>query len=69
MAEKYFDKCLTLKNRQINYQAFYLVLQIIIYERYMRKETNECKFIIENKNELKKDIKTLEEAWDKIKNY
>ena len=35
----------------------------------MRKETNECKFIIENKNELKKDIKTLEEAWDKIKNY
>ena len=35
----------------------------------MRKERNECKFINENKNELEKDIKTLEEAWDKIKNH
>ena len=36
---------------------------------YMRKERDQCKFTIENKNELKKDIKTLEDVWDKIKNY
>ena len=34
---------------------------------YMREERDECKFIIENKNELKKDIKILENAWDKIR--
>ena len=34
---------------------------------YMREERGECKFIIENKNELKKDIKILEDAWDKIR--
>ena len=34
---------------------------------YMREERDECKFIIENKNELKKDIKILEDAWDKIR--
>ena len=33
----------------------------------MREERDECKFIIENKNELKKDIKILEDAWDKIR--
>ena len=33
----------------------------------MREERDECKFIIENKNELKKDIKILENAWDKIR--
>ena len=26
---------------------------------YMREKRDECKFTIENKNELKKDIKTL----------
>ena len=36
---------------------------------YIREEIDEYKFTIENKNELKKDIKTLEDAWDKIKNY
>ena len=36
---------------------------------YIREEIDKCKFTIENKNELKKDIKTLEDAWDKIKNY
>ena len=35
----------------------------------MREEKRECKFTIENKNELKKYIKTLEDAWDKIKIY
>ena len=34
----------------------------------MREERGECKFTIENKTELKKDI-TLEGAWDTIKNY
>ena len=34
---------------------------------YMRKERDECKFTIENKNELKKDIKTLEDACDKLR--
>ena len=34
---------------------------------YMREERDERKFIIENKNELKKDIKILEDAWDKIR--
>ena len=33
----------------------------------MREERDERKFIIENKNELKKDIKILEDAWDKIR--
>ena len=36
---------------------------------YMREERGECKFTIENKTELKKDIITLEGAWDTIKNY
>ena len=36
---------------------------------YMREERDECKFTIENKNEPKKDIKTLEDARDTIKNY
>ena len=36
---------------------------------YMREERDECKFTVENKNELKKDTKVLEDAWDKIKNY
>ena len=36
---------------------------------YIREEIDKCKLTIENKNELKKDIKTLEDAWDKIKNY
>ena len=36
---------------------------------YIREEIDKCKFAIENKNELKKDIKTLEDAWDSIKNY
>ena len=36
---------------------------------YIREETDKSKLTIENKNELKKDIKTLEDAWDKIKNY
>ena len=35
----------------------------------MREERDEYELKIENKNELKKDIKTLEAAWDKIKNY
>ena len=35
----------------------------------MREEKDEYELKIENKNELKKDIKTLEVAWDKIKNY
>ena len=35
----------------------------------MKEERDECKFTIENKNELKEDIKTLEDAWDKIKNH
>ena len=35
----------------------------------MREERDEYELKIENKNELKKDIKTLEVAWDKIKNY
>ena len=36
---------------------------------YIREEIDKCKFTIENKNELKKDIKTLEDVWDKVKNY
>ena len=36
---------------------------------YIREEIDKCKFTIENKNELKKDIKTLKDAWDNIKNY
>ena len=36
---------------------------------YMREERGECKFTIENKTELKKDIITLVGAWDTIKNY
>ena len=35
----------------------------------MREERDEYEFTIENKNELKKDIKTLDNAWDKNKNY
>ena len=35
----------------------------------MREERYECKFTIENENEVKKDIKTLDDAWDKIQNY
>ena len=35
----------------------------------MREKKGECKFTIENKRELKKYIKTLEDAWDKIKIY
>ena len=40
-----------------------------IQEPLLREERDECKFTIENRNELKKDIKTIEDAWDKIKNY
>ena len=36
---------------------------------YIWEERDECKFTIENKNKRKKDIKTLEDAWDKIQNY
>ena len=37
---------------------------------YMREERDEYKFTTENKNELKEDIKTLEDPWGKIKlNY
>ena len=36
---------------------------------FMREKKGECKFTIENKRELKKYIKTLEDAWDKIKIY
>ena len=45
---------------------FYTSLYIRVF---MREEKGECKFTIENKNELKKSIKTLEDAWDKIKIY
>ena len=34
---------------------------------YIREEIDKCKFTIENKNELKKDIKTLEDACDKLR--
>ena len=35
----------------------------------MREERDKCKFTIKNRNELKIDIKTPEDGWDKIKNY
>ena len=41
-----------------------------LYKRvFMREKKGECKFTIENKRELKKYIKTLEDDWDKIKIY
>ena len=33
---------------------------------YVREQRDECKFTIENKNEHKKYINTLEDAWDKL---
>ena len=34
---------------------------------YVREERDDCKFRIINKNEFKKAIKTIEDAWDKLR--
>ena len=46
----------------------YIYVCVYIYI-YISGKRDEYIFTLESNNELKKGIKTLEDAWDKIKNY